>query len=191
MIENGSIGALGLANSSGWITEDCFSKASQHFVHFVKPTTKSPVLIVLDNHKTLITINIVLYARESNIMILTIPPHCSHRQQPLDVSVFGPLKARYRASMNGWMTSNPGRVVSIYNVAQFSRDAFYAAFNMNNVMSGFKNTGIWPINKHIFTDEDFLPSFVTDRRQSSQNVTGSPGISSSDNVLLMDNACQP
>ncbi|CAK1547723.1 unnamed protein product [Leptosia nina] len=64
--------------------------------------------------------------------------------------------------MNDWMTSNPGKTVTIYNVAQFAKDAFFAAFNMNNISSGFKNTGIWPINKNIFSDEDFLPAFVTE-----------------------------
>ncbi|CAK1547722.1 unnamed protein product [Leptosia nina] len=49
MLENGPTGALGLANVSGWITEDCFLKALKHFVHFVKPSADSPALIVLDN----------------------------------------------------------------------------------------------------------------------------------------------
>lgn len=123
MLENGPTGALGLANVSGWITEDCFLKALKHFAHFVKPNAESAALIVLDNHKTHITINVVLYARANNIMILTFPPYCSHRLQPLDVTVFGPFKARYRASMNDWMTSNPGKTVTIYNVAQFAKDA--------------------------------------------------------------------
>ncbi|CAB3244562.1 unnamed protein product [Arctia plantaginis] len=73
-------------------------------ISIVKPTAESPALIVLDNHKTHITINVILYAKENNIMILTFHPHCSHRLQPLDVSVFGPFKARYRAGINDWMT---------------------------------------------------------------------------------------
>lgn len=31
------------------------------------------------------------------------------------------------------MTSMPGKTVKIYNVAQFAKDAFDAAFNMNNI----------------------------------------------------------
>lgn len=171
MLESGPTGALGLANLSGWITEECFLKALKHFVGFVKPTAESPAFIVLDNHNTHITINVVLYARANNLIMLTFPPHCSHRLQPLDLTIFGPFKARYRASMNDWMTSNPGKPVTIYNVAQFARDAFYAAFSMNNITSGFKNSGIWPINKNIFTDEDFLPAFVTDRSKPPPNTT--------------------
>ncbi|XP_026736810.1 uncharacterized protein LOC113500286 [Trichoplusia ni] len=183
MLESGPTGALGLANLSGCITEECFLKALKHFVGFVKPTAESPALIVLDNHNTHITINVVLYARTNNLIILTFPPHCSHRLQPLDLTVFGPFKARYRASMNDWMTSNPGETVTIYNVAQFARDAFYAAFSMNNITSGFKNSGIWPINKNIFTDEDFLPAFVTDRPEPLPNSTDCDENSSNEEEL--------
>lgn len=110
-------------------------KGFESFYSNCEATAESPALIILDNNKTHITNNVVLYARENNIMILTFPPHCSHRLQPLDVTVFGPFKARYRATINNWMTTNPGKTVTIYNVAQFGRDAFYAAFNMNNITS--------------------------------------------------------
>ena len=123
MLDNGPIGALGLANPSGWMTEDCFLKALKHFVKYVNPTAEVPALILLDNHTTHITINVVLFARENNIMILTFPPHCSHRLQPLDVTVFGPFKTHYRTSMNDWMTCNPGKTVTIYEVSQFAKDA--------------------------------------------------------------------
>lgn len=163
MLQNGPNGALGLANPSGWITEECFLEALKHFVNNVKPTKKEPALIILDNHRTHITINVILFARQNHLIILTFPPHCSHRLQPLDVTVFGPFKARYRASMNDWMTSHPGQTVTIYNVSEFAKDAYYSAFSLQNITSGFKNTGIYPLNKNIFTENDFLPSAATDR----------------------------
>lgn len=43
------------------------------------------------------------------------------------------------------------------------------------ITSGFKNTGIYPLNKNIFTEDDFLPSAVTDRpltvKQQSNSVS--------------------
>ena len=80
VLENGPMGALGMANVFGWI------EALKHFVYFVKSCVES--LIVLEHHKSHITINVVLIVRANNIMILTFPPHCSHRLQPLDVTVF-------------------------------------------------------------------------------------------------------
>lgn len=48
-------------------------------------------------------------------------------------------------------------------MAEFAKNAYYSAFSMRNITSGFKNTGIYPLNKNIFTEDDFLPSAVTDR----------------------------
>ena len=71
------------------------------------------------------------------------------------------------------MISNPGKTVTVDNVAQFAIDAFYDGFNMKNITSGFKYTEIWQINKNIFSDEDSLPAFVTDQAQSVKTAIDS------------------
>ncbi|XP_018364046.1 PREDICTED: uncharacterized protein LOC108761788, partial [Trachymyrmex cornetzi] len=52
MLVNGPVGALGLANSSGWMNEECFVSALQHFMKYVNPTEENPMLILMDNHCT-------------------------------------------------------------------------------------------------------------------------------------------
>lgn len=44
------------------------------------------------------------------------------------------------------------------------------AANMSNIQSGFKVSGIWPYNPDIFTDEEFLPSYITHRPQETNNL---------------------
>ncbi|XP_045457548.1 MFS-type transporter clz9-like [Melitaea cinxia] len=163
MLQGCPKGALGLANPSGWITEESFYRSMIHFIKYVKPSEENLCLLLCDNHSSHITIDIVTLARDNHITILTFPPHCSHRLQPLDVSVYGPFKARYREAMNAWMISQPGKTVPIYEVAQFANTAYVAAFSMENVIAGFQKTGIHPFNKNTFTEDDFLTSFVTDR----------------------------
>lgn len=41
--------------------------------------------------------------------------------------------------------------------------AFPKAFTTSNITAGFKATGIWPFDRHIFPQEAFLPSRTTDR----------------------------
>ncbi|KAK2717947.1 hypothetical protein QYM36_006663 [Artemia franciscana] len=52
---------------------------------------------------------VVQFAKESGITLLTIPPHCSHRLQPLDICVYFPFKCQYNKAMDNWMQSNPGK----------------------------------------------------------------------------------
>ncbi|KAG5873232.1 hypothetical protein JTB14_033219 [Gonioctena quinquepunctata] len=43
--------------------------------------------------------------------------------QPPDVAVYGPFKSRYKQAMNNWLTCNPGKTVTIYEVAEFVNPA--------------------------------------------------------------------
>lgn len=144
------------------MNEECFMLALHHFVKYVKPTKENPVLILMDNHCTHVNLSVVEFAK-NHLIILIFPPHCSHRLQPLDVAVYGPYKSRYKIAMNEWMLSNPGVTVTIYNVGQFVKEAFFKTFTPHNLTQGFIKTGIHPLNSNIFSDEEFLPSYVTDR----------------------------
>lgn len=61
----------------------------------VKPSKNEPVLLLLDNHSSHISLSIFDYCKEHGIILLTIPPHTSHKLQPLDVSFYGPLKSAF------------------------------------------------------------------------------------------------
>jgi hypothetical protein len=56
------------------------------------------------------------------------------------------------------MSSNQGKTISIYKVAQMVGRAFPLAFTSSNILSGFATTGISSMN-----EDDFLSSYVTDR----------------------------
>jgi hypothetical protein len=74
------------------------------------------------------------------------------------------------------MLSNPGKPVTIYNVAGNIGKAFGKAFTKCNVEKGFNVTGIRPLNENIF-GEEFLSSYVTDRPYSQ--------VSESDNIQAL------
>lgn len=88
-------GTEGCASPSGWITNDIFLKWLEHFVHHTKPTIESRILLIMDNHEAHICLQVIKYAKENNVILLTLPPHTSHKLQPLDRSVYGPLKRYY------------------------------------------------------------------------------------------------
>jgi hypothetical protein len=172
MLSKGPKGSLGLANPSGWINEDLFIETFKHFLKFVKPADDAPCLLLMDNHSSHLTLEVVILARQNNVTILTLPPHCSHRLQPLDVSVYGPFKARYKSAMNNWMLTNPGKTVTIYEVAEFANEAHLLGFSPTNIVNGFRKTGIHPFNRDVFTDDEFLTSFVTDRCEMDTPAIG-------------------
>ncbi|ESO05351.1 hypothetical protein HELRODRAFT_145888, partial [Helobdella robusta] len=80
---------------SGWTDSECFMKWLNHFTFIVKPSKKDKHLIFLDEHHSHKTLEAVTFCRENGIELITFPPHCTHKMQPLDVSFFKGLKAAY------------------------------------------------------------------------------------------------
>jgi hypothetical protein len=49
------------------------------------------------------------------------------------------------------------------SISEVLRIAFPSAFTPANIVAGFKVSVIFPFNREIFTDTDFLSTSVTDR----------------------------
>lgn len=91
-IRDGPTGCIGASHPSGWMTSDNFYIFIQHFAKVAKPSQEQKILLLLDNHHSHIGLDTINFARENGIVMLSFPPHCSHKLQPLDRSVFGPFK---------------------------------------------------------------------------------------------------
>jgi hypothetical protein len=163
MLKNAPIGSIGSANPSGWMNGQIFLQYLQHFSKFVSSNTDSPVLLLCDNHESHVSIEVINFAREKNIVILTLPPHCSHKLQPLDVGVFYSFKVFIGYEHDKWLLNNPGKTITIYEIGEFLKNAYSESFTKENIESGFRATGIFPFDRNIFSEVDFLSSDVTDR----------------------------
>lgn len=157
------VSSIALGNKSGWMTSDLFPEVLKHIVIQTNCNPANPILILLDNHESHVTLNVIKYARDNGICLLSFPPHTTHRLQPLDVGVFGPFKSFCAVSFNDWLTSNPGQTISVKNIPQLTNLPYQKAFTPSNILNSFKKTGLWPLNRLIFSDDDFAPSYVTDR----------------------------
>lgn len=181
IIKGAPPGSVGAANPSGWSTAQIFLQYLDHFILHVKPTREMPQLIIMDNHESHVTIEAIDKAKESNIVLLTLPPHTSHKLQPLDHTVFGPFKACYSKALAEWMATpgNAGKPATIYEVADIAGRAYLNSFTLKNIVSGFRSTGITPFNSEILGDTDFLSSNVTDRAYNNspavEDLQAQPG----------------
>ena len=154
--------SLALGNRSGWMTADLFPSVLKHIVEKTKCTVQNPILLLVDNHESHVSLKSVKFAKENGICLLSFPPHTTHRLQPLDVGVFGPFKSYLSSVFNDWLTSNPGKTISVRTIPSLTSEAFQKSFSIKNIVSSFKKTGIWPKNRMVFSDDDFAPSNVTD-----------------------------
>lgn len=77
---------------TGWINFSIFLLVLKHIQKTRLCSKDHLILLLVDNHKSNVTIEAVDYAHSNEIVYLSFSTHTTHRLQPLDVSVFGPSK---------------------------------------------------------------------------------------------------
>lgn len=130
----------------------------------VRPSEENPVLLIIDGHSSH-TKNLAFTekARANHETVLVLPPHCSNKLQPLDVSFMAPFKTYYANAVEDFMREKVGHVVSQYDIAELMGKAFTRAAKMEIAVSGFRKTGIHPLDETVFDEDSFAPSLVTDQ----------------------------
>lgn len=102
--------------------------------------------------------------------MLTFPPHCSHKLQPLDRTVFGPFKTAFNKSASDWMYANPAKAMKITVIPGLVSQVYSDVFTIKNIQSRFRIAGVYPFNMNIFSDSEFAPSALTDRPLENQTA---------------------
>ena len=104
-------------------------------------------LLLVDGHSSHVNMAFLNLADSLGILVLILPPHSTHRLQPLDVALFSPLATAYTKELNnlthcglGWVSMTKRLFWSLFQAA------WNQSFTTANILQGFAKTGIWPLN---------------------------------------------
>ena len=77
-------------------------------------------MLILDSHVTH-TKNLAAteMSREAGVVMVSLPPHTTHRLQSLDVVFFGPFGKYCDDALMIWMREHVSRPVTTWQVAEF------------------------------------------------------------------------
>ena len=147
---------------TGWIQKDIFVAWLRHFIKHTGSTTDNPSLIILDGHSTHVkSLELIDLARSSGVTIVCLPPHCTHRMQPLDVSFMRPLSNALGKSAKRFLTANPGLTIGLYRIAEIFGSAYEEVAIPSVLISGFKKCGLFPLDESVY-EGCFGAAAVTD-----------------------------
>jgi hypothetical protein len=118
------------------------------------------------------SIEVIYLARENGVTIVTFPPHYIHKLQPLDVGVYKVFKTYYNAAVDSWMMQHPKQTLSIYDIGGIVKVAHQRRLCPQNVISGFRKSGIFAFDRHILTDANFLGSYITGYPNVEETISG-------------------
>lgn len=106
-------GARYRKSKKGYNEKDiCFWYVKEHFdpltQEFDENGNLRHRLLILDGHGSHLTYDIIKYCMSRNIHILCLPGHSTHRLQPMDVGIFGPLDREYKKLVESWGRNRTG-----------------------------------------------------------------------------------
>ena len=154
-------GAKGVMSDSGWSNSIIFrTYLEDHFLPHVRRGNddEQPILLLYDDHSSYVSPQLIEWANSNNLILFVLPGHTSHLLQPLDVSVFGPFKKYYYNECATYMKSDIGQTITRYEMCEMACKAYLKAMTPNNIISGFKKTGIYPCSKEDINKEKLFPS---------------------------------
>ncbi|KJZ68706.1 hypothetical protein HIM_11907 [Hirsutella minnesotensis 3608] len=132
-------------------------------------------LLITDGHSSHVNMDFLEWCDQHRIIVAVFPPHSTHRLQPLDVSLFGPLSTAYTNQLIRWTAKTQGLVgLSKREFWSLFWDAFGSSFSAENIASGWKRTGLLP----------FDPEVVLSQIAGKTEDESEPGSSSVDSLAL-------
>ncbi len=137
-----------ISTGSGWITERAFIEWCRIFVEASKDFRGQTLwsILLLDGHHTHTSCPDALQIlNENRILAVCMPSHTTSCLQPLDVSVFGPLKSAFQRSLHEWKISKHPKI-TIDDLPTILSSGWDSSLTTTNIKSGFRKTGVWPLN---------------------------------------------
>ena len=143
-------GLLGRCHPSGWIQSHVFTEWLVHFIQHTRLSAESPIILILDGHYSHTrNMEVIEKAKENPISLVCLPPNTIHRLQPLDRTFMGPLKTYYSEEIRRLLKTGVG--INIHDIAESFGNANLRTQTRAIAVSDFKCTGIYPLNRYIFT----------------------------------------
>ena len=169
-------------SKNGWTDQELFNGWLQN--HFLKHAVQGrPLMLLIDGHSSHYDPESIRFAKENSVIIFCLPPHTTHEAQPLNVSLFGPLKQHWQEVCHQFLQSSQGKVVSKLNFSQLFSQAWMKTITAENICSGFRRAGIVPFNPGALNlPEESCPanpavsdSSDHDDQENNPNVANAPG----------------
>ncbi|XP_065671731.1 jerky protein homolog-like [Hydra vulgaris] len=139
----------GLGKSdSGWMTAECFY---EYFTNVLVPYLKSintqlPIYMFMDGHRSHLSKELSMYCSSERIHLISLFPNATHILQPLDVSVFGPMKKKWQNICRQFKLDNDFNEICKENVPMLLNNFVMDPSMKKNIINGFRSTGIFPFN---------------------------------------------
>jgi len=140
--------ALYAISEKGYMDGPLFVRWIEHFLKHAP--AERPLLLTCDQHETHMSKDVVDLCRGNGVEVVCLPSHTTHALQPLDVSLFGPLKEAFTKLATNMGLVRGEHVLGKKYFSSILKFANPKAATVENIKKGFWLT----VNRHALEDSD-------------------------------------
>ncbi|KAG5898229.1 hypothetical protein JTB14_005605 [Gonioctena quinquepunctata] len=96
------------------------------------------------------------------------------------------MKTYFSQAVETFLRTNPGSTVSQYNMTALLSDAFAKTATISTIANGLKKCGIWPVDRTVFAETDFVAASILLEKKSNNNDVSEHSNQAADNQNQMD-----
>ncbi|CAH2100758.1 unnamed protein product [Euphydryas editha] len=148
------------AQKKGWMEGSLFSNwFAEVFLKNIpsKDQHNKKVILFFDGVAFHVNYQMIKMALENDVVLVNLPPNLTHFMQPLDLTVFKPLKTAWNNLMIQWNRTNPGTALPREEFSKYIKVLWEEHFPPRLLVSGFLHTGLFPADSSKFPDEAYNP----------------------------------
>ncbi len=192
-------GSLFTAQKKGYLEGEHMKQVLEHIINHTKDAerldeesmsedraNRRDMLLVIDGASQHLANNEAIdLAFANRIGIVILPHHTSHLTQVSDLSCFRPFKEGWSKAQLQFHSDHPDQAINNSNIVSLLSPVWKTATREENVISGFKRSGIWPFNPSVVLD--VLPTEADLRAQcKAETPTPPPATSISFKLVPAD-----
>jgi hypothetical protein len=127
--------------------------------------------LIIDSHSSYVTARFIAYCITLKIDLFLLPPHSSNKTQPLNLSIFRPLKTALNLEVNRDFRHSTIRLLRVEQTSAYIK-ARTRCFRPSSIESGFRKAGIYPFDPEILLSTlEPSPVTLTPENQVAHHVS--------------------
>lgn len=177
-------------SEKGWMNAENFYEYITNSFHpwLVSSGIQLPVVLFLDGHSSHLTLHLSKFCSENGIIVVSLYPNATHIIQPLDVSVFRPLKLGWQKTVHSWKMQNIHQHLTKYNFAPLLEQTITNYLSKDALINGFRLCGLHPFSEDA-VDYSKCANFISENKTDSiQNTTS---MQTESHLVYLENKMRP
>jgi hypothetical protein len=175
-------------STNGYQTAKTFKDYIQNcfYPYLIENNIQLPVALFVDGHKSHLTLELGQLCKELGIILVVFPPNCTQFIQPLDVSVFHPLKNAHEDEVTRWRIENKGAILPKSMFAPLLEVAINS-IDKTTIINGFRACGIFPFTSTALKFNEIILSLNQENETGQdENNNSTEGMSAEQEEKIKD-----